>query len=142
MSEKEQQKKQVPLREGLFKLPSSPAEKGYLIGSKCRKCGETFFPKRVYCAYCTEADMEELALSTKGKLHTFTISRAVPPGSIMQAPYAIAQVRLPEGALVTSVLTDCDPETLDIGMDVELVIERVMEDDEGNELMAFKFRPI
>lgn len=142
MSEKERPKKQVPLKEGLFKLPSSPAEKGYLIGSKCRTCGETFFSKRVYCANCTGADIEEVALNTRGKLHTFTISRVVPPGSIMQAPYVIAQVRLPEGVLVTSVLTDCNFEALDIGMDVELVIEKVMEDEEGNEVMAFKFKPI
>ncbi len=133
------QKKQIPLKEGLFKLPSTPSERGYLIGSRCRTCGETFFPKRVYCANCTGKDLEEIALSTKGKIHTFTISREVPPGSIMQAPYAIVQVRLPEGALVTSVLTDCDLEALDIGTDAQLVIEKVMEDEEGNDIMAFKF---
>ena len=142
MSEKEPQKRQIPLKEGLFKLPSSPSEKGYLIGSRCRTCDETFFPKRVYCASCTGKDLEELALSTKGKIHTFTISRVVPPGSIMKAPYVIAQIRLPEGVQVTSVLKDCDLEALDIGMDVELVIEKVMEDEEGNEVMAFKFKPV
>jgi len=141
MSEKELQKRQVPLKEGLFKLPSSPSQESHLIGSKCRTCGETFFPKRVYCAHCTGKNLEEVALSTKGKIHTFTISRVVPPGSIMQPPYAIAQVKLLEGVLVTSVLADCDLEALDIGIDVEMVIEKVMENEEGSEIMAFKFKP-
>ena len=135
-------KRQVPLREGLFQLPSSPGEKGFLIGSKCRSCGEVFFPRRFYCANCTSADMEETPLSTRGRLETFTISRGVPPGSIMQAPYGIGQIRLPEGALVTTVFADCDLEKLDIGMDMELVIEKVKEDEEGNDVMAFKFKPV
>jgi len=135
-------KRQVPLKEGLFKLPSSPEEKGFLIGSRCRSCGEVFFPGRVYCANCTSADMEEIPLSTRGKLETFTISRGVPPGSIMQAPYGIGQVRLPEGALVTTVFAQCDLEKLDIGMDMELVMEKVKEDEQGNDVMAFKFKPV
>ncbi len=142
MSEKEPQKRQVPVQEGLFKLPSSPSEKGYLIGTRCRECGETFSSKRKYCANCTGADMEEIALSTKGKIHSFTISRMVPPGSVMEAPYVLAQVRLSDGGLVSSVLTDCDVEAVDIDMDVELVIEKVMEDEEGNDVMSFKFKPI
>ncbi len=86
--------------------------------------------------------MEEVALSRRGKLDTFTISRAVPPGSIMQAPYAIARILLPERVLITTVLASCELEALDIGMEMELVIEKVMEDEEGNEVMAFKFKPV
>lgn len=142
LSENAPQKRQVPLKEGLFQLPSSHSQKGHLIGSKCRTCGETFFPRRVYCAYCTGKNLEEVALSTKGKIHSFTISRMVPPGSVMQAPYAIAQIKLPEGVLVTSVLADCDLEVLNIDIDVEMVIEKVMENEEGDNIMAFKFKPV
>lgn len=133
-------KRQIPLKEGLFRLPSRERE-GYLIGSKCRTCGETFFPKRLYCAKCTSSGMDEVALSTRGKLESFTISRGVPPGSVMKAPYGLAQIRLPEGPLVTTVVADCDLEALGIGMDMELVLQKVMEDEQGNEVMAFKFKP-
>lgn len=134
-------KRQIPLKEGLFRLPSHGGD-GYLVGSKCRTCGETFFPKRLYCAKCTSSDTEEVALSRRGKLESFTISRGVPPGSVMKAPYGLAQIRLPEGILVTTILADCDLETLDIEMDMELVFEKIKEDEEGNEVMAFKFRPV
>ena len=142
MAETASSKKQIPLDERLFKLPSHPGESGHLLGSRCRSCGETFFPKRPYCASCAGGDMGEIALAGRGRLDTFTISRAAPPGSVMQAPYAIARIRLPEGVLITSVLADCDLEALDIGMEVELVIEKVKEDEEGNDVMAFKFKPV
>lgn len=135
-------KKQVPLKAGWYKIPESPAEKGYLIGSRCRSCREVFFPKRFYCANCSSPDIEEVALSTRGVIDTFTISTMTPPGSIMQAPYALARVKLPEGARVMTVLTDCDLGKLDIGMEVELVIRKVKEDEEGNEVMAYMFKPI
>ncbi len=39
-------KKSVPIEEGLFTIPSYGGQEGQLIGSKCRLCGEVFFPKR------------------------------------------------------------------------------------------------
>jgi len=86
--------------------------------------------------------MEEVALSTRGKLETFTISRATPPGSLIQAPYGLGYVRLPEGCIVQTVLSECDPQKLKIDMDMELVIEKIREDEEGNDVMAFKFKPV
>jgi hypothetical protein len=136
------EKKQVPIDPRMLKLPESPGDKGHLIASRCRDCGEVFFPKKPFCLNCTSPNMEEIALSTRGKLDTFTISRAVPPGSLMVAPYAIVQVALPEKAVVTAVMTDVDLESLDIGMDVEMVIEKIKEDEAGNDVMTFKFKPV
>jgi uncharacterized OB-fold protein len=135
-------KRRVPLFEDMLALPDSPTEKARLIGSRCRSCNEVFFPIRHYCAGCTSADMEEMRLGPKGVIHTYTISRATPPGSIMKAPYGIAQIALPEGVLVTAVLADCDLEALDIGQKVELVVEKLREDEDGNEVVSFKFKPL
>lgn len=134
--------KMVPIKPGLFKLPSTSGENGYLVGSKCRNCGEVFWPARIYCANCSEDDMEEVALGGKGKISTYTIVRQTLPGSVMTAPYGLGVVDLPEGAHVRGVFTDCRPEDLDIGVEVEAVIEKVKEDPEGNDVMAFKFRPV
>lgn len=135
-------KQVIPLREGLFHLPSSPGEQAYLIGSRCRHCKETFHPRRVYCAYCSSSDMEEVRLSSRGTLHTFTIVHQTLPGSAILAPYAIGRVRLPEGVTVQTVIADCDPETLEIDMPMEMFIRKVKEDDAGNELVSFFFRPV
>ena len=71
---------------------------------------------------------------------TFAIARETPPGSLIQAPYVVAQVKLPEKVIVGSVLTDCDVDSVRCDMPVELVLEKVKEDAEGNDVVAFKFR--
>ncbi len=139
--ESKPRKKIISIRADLLKLPESPSEKAYLIGTECQDCGMTFSSKRYYCGSCTSGNMKEIALSNRGKLDTYTISRMTPPGSVMQAPYALGVISLPGGARITAVLTECDFETLDIGMDMELVVEKVKEDERGNDIISFKFRP-
>jgi len=58
----------------------------------------------------------------------------------MQAPYVIVVVQLAEGAMVQAVLADCDPEAVQVGMEVEMVLEKMGTSAEGNDLMAFKFK--
>jgi uncharacterized OB-fold protein len=133
-------KRVVPLREGLFRIPDSPSEKPSLIAARCPRCGEHFFPKRAICLACGHEGLDETYLTGPGKIWTFTIARETPPGSLIQAPYVVAQVRLPEKVIVGSVLTDCDVDSVRVDMPVELVLEKVKEDQEGNDVVAFKFR--
>jgi len=136
----EKPKRVVPLREGIFRIPTSPGEKSTLIASRCPRCGEHFFPKRAICLACGQVGLEEAYLTGPGKIWTFTIARMTPPGSLIEAPYVVAQVELPERVIVTSVLSDCDVDSVRVDMPVELVLEKVKEDDEGNDVVAFKFR--
>ena len=142
MPQSRSEKKAVSLMPDLLVITSSARENGHLVGSKCRMCGETFFPKRHHCARCTSADVDEIRLGRKGSIFTYTISRATPPGSIMKAPYGIAQIQLPEGTMITAVLAECNLETLSIGQEAELVVEKVKEDEAGNDVMSFKFKPL
>jgi hypothetical protein len=43
---------------------------------------------------------------------------------------------------VESRLTECDPDLLSIGIEMELVIVPFRTDDDGNEVMTFAFRPV
>jgi len=79
--------------------------------------------------------------STKGKLYSFTLNQQPMPGSAIMPPYIIAQVLLPEGVIVETVLTDADFDSLEIGRDVEMVVEKLKEDEEGNDVITFKYRP-
>lgn len=91
-----QSAKQKPVRQGLFYQPTSPDEKPYLIGSKCSACGYVAFPKRPVCPICIrEGTMNEIALSTRGRINTFTISRVASIG--FKAPYIQAYVDLRRG---------------------------------------------
>lgn len=138
-------KKQVPIKEGMMSLPRSPADKGHLIGSKCRKCGELFFIKRDICEKCQSQDLEEIALSSNGKLYAFSVMYypAPPPYKPDNpfVPFGIGWIELPEGLVLYSLLTENDPKKLKIGMAMELTIEKFGQDKDGNDIMVCMFKP-
>ncbi len=140
MSEREER---ILYQEHEYYRADLPDEPPYLIGSRCRGCGFTTFPPRVSCPSCmSRASMEQVSLGSTGTIDTFSILHVGAPG--FAAPYAIAYVIMPAGVRVLSLLTGCEPseEALEIGARVELVIEKIREDEEGNEVRGFKFRPV
>ena len=139
MGEKDSINNKVPVKEGLFRSPSG--ESPYLIGSKCRACGEVFFPARVICRRCFKQDMEEMGIGQRGKLYTFTKILKTPIGSMIQAPYLVGKVEMPEGELIQTLLIDCDELELKVGMPMELVIDKIGKDEAGNEMLGYKYRP-
>jgi len=135
-------KKQRPIKEGLFEIR---AEGPRLVGSRCRECGEVTFPANPFCPQCCRETTETIQLSGRGALYSFTIQRFKPPppfrGSEPFAPYGVGMIELPEGVRVTSALEESDPERLRVGMEMELLITKFFEDDEGIDVLSFKFKP-
>ena len=43
---------------------------------------------------------------------------------------------------VETRLKESDPEKLNIGMPMELVFDKFMEDEEGNDIISFSFAPL
>lgn len=141
--EQQKEKKRLPVLPGIFHEAVSPTETSHLIGSKCRACGRVFFPARSICRVCmVEGTMEETPLSTRGKIDTFTVVQVAPLG--FKAPYIQAYVDLPEGPRIFSLITGCEPSqnALKEGQEVELVIDKITEDEKGNDLIGYKFRPV
>lgn len=112
-----------------------------LVGGRCPACGRTYFPTKLVCPSCFSADQEKVPLSGTGTLHTFTRSHMGPSG--MKAPFTIGFIDLPEGIKLFSLLTECDPwdKVLSVGMEMELVIETIRHDEDGHEIVGYKFRP-
>lgn len=138
----ETEKKRFPVLPGIIHEATSSTEKSYLIGSRCTACGRTFFPKRTVCPVCMRETMEEKPLSTRGKIDTFTVVHVAPMG--FKAPYIQAFVDLPEGPRIFSLITGCEPSenALKEGTEVDLVIDKIVEDEKGNDLIGYKFRPV
>ena len=132
--------KKIPIHEGLFNIPSSPSEKPYLIGSRCRNCQEVMFPQRRICLNCFGKGLEQVALNSRGRLFTFTINHQGPKE--FSTPYASGYIDLPEGVRIYSLLTDWETKGLKIGAEMKLVIEKIKEDNEGNVVLGYKFRPL
>ncbi len=142
MSGEAPKKERIPTGEGLFVIPSSPSGKPYLVGSKCRSCGEVVFPARRCCRRCTSMNLEEVALSRKAKLYSFTTVRVKLPDAKSASPYLTGIVELPEGERIRTLLTDGDNASLKIGDEMELVIDVVYEDESGREVLGWKFKPV
>jgi len=141
MSKATSEKKQLPLRRGRFIIPEEAGAKPYLLASKCGNCGKYFSSPRVICLNCGKQEMKMVPLSGKGKLYTYTIVWQQLPGSLVKVPYAIAIVAMEEGCQIHGVVTE-DFESLEIGMDMEVYYEKIMEDDEGNDLIVDKYRAV
>ena len=92
----------VPIEQGFFRIPDDPAEPPRLLGSRCPSCGEAFFPRRLVCDKCLHEGTEDMELSTRGTIHTWTYCH-VPLFGKKDADvvgYGVAQVDLPEGPRV------------------------------------------
>jgi len=125
----------VPLREGLFEN----VEGGRLLGSRCKSCGKIYFPKAQFCFNCFNNDMEEVGLSRRGKLYAYTIGRMA--STHFQPPYAIGLVDLPEGVRVFAPLKTTEGKSYRIGMDMEVVIEELWQEDD-RQIIGYKFKPV
>ena len=109
----------VPIEEGFFRIPEDPAEPPRLLGSRCPACGEVFFPRRLVCAKCLHEGTEDMELSTEGVIYTWTYCH-VPLFAKKDADvagYGVAQVDLPEGPRVQSILSG-ERDDFAIGMPV------------------------
>ncbi|MBW2291077.1 MAG: Zn-ribbon domain-containing OB-fold protein [Deltaproteobacteria bacterium] len=140
-------KRRIPVQEGLFTWPSDEPQ---LIASRCSACGDVAFPRQQSCPDCSSDDVDEILLSRRGTVWTWTIQNFPPPippyaGSGDRdtfVPYGVAYIELPEGIRVEARLTENDPEKLSIGMEMEMVVEKFASDDDGNELVTFAFQPV
>lgn len=87
--------------------------------------------------------MIPVTLPKRGKIITYTVMYTVPPNFEIFKPYIIALVQLEDGTYLTTQLTDCKPEEITLGMDVEAVIRKINEDGrDGIIYYAYKFRPM
>ena len=136
--------KRIPIVEGVF---TETADGPRLIGSRCADCGTPQFPRSPVCRnpQCNGRNVEDVMLSPRGDLWSYTIQHYKPPAPMRFddpfVPYGIGLVDLPEGLRVLSMMTAADPDRLKIGMKVELVLEPLHHDDDGNEVITWKFRP-
>jgi len=96
----------------------------------------------VICVACGQNGLDEAELSTRGRVWTYTIAGQTPPGSMVEAPYALAVVELPEKVAIRAVLTDVDLAEVKVGMEVEIKLVKMKEDEEGNDVVSYMFRPV
>jgi len=134
---------EVLVQAGLFNYPLTDGERPALKGNRCTQCGKTFFPQRAVCPECfVSGQMEETELERQGVVYASTVVRVSSPTGI-KAPYAYGYVDLPADQLrVFALFTGADPGSFVPGREVEVVLEPIGKDTEGNTVIGYKFRPV
>lgn len=126
-----------PLHDGLYRLePEGPA----LIGNRCAPCDRVFFPPRDYCACCTSPILDEVSLSRTGRIGAFSLIDRQPADAWVSPPYLQAEIELPEGVSVFTLLDTDDIDRVSIGQDARLEL-RALATPEGPRTV-FVFSPV
>lgn len=134
--------KVIPALPGAFEIVHGQP---YLVGTKCSKCGRAFFPPRYICTYClTDESVQKVRLGNIGRLYSYTVIHV--SSKEFNPPYVFGYVILePENIRIptpiTGVRNAANPEELETGMKMEMVIEKLLDDDRGNVVITYKFRP-
>ena len=140
MSSPAQEEKSVPVIPGAYEFKNGEP---HLIGTKCTKCGSAFFPPRQVCSYClTDKTVEKARLGNTGKLYVYTVINVA--SKMFNPPYAFGFVMLePENIRIPTLLSGVtDPNELETGTPLKMVIEKLRTDPSGVDVMTFKFRPL
>lgn len=143
----EQTKTRVPAVAGLHTMDAEP----HLIGGKIPGRETYFFPKHLAGgdpAVGGAVELEEVLLSRRGKIWSYTSSNYQPPAPFVAVtdpfePITIAAVELEKEQMV--ILGQCiagvTPADLRVGTEVELVIDTLYEDD-AHEYLVWKWKPV
>jgi len=97
-------------------------KKGILTGARCPKCSNVYVPPRGSCAACGVATAEEVELSDKATVQSFTIVSIPIPGNPIQPPYVIANL-VADGANISFIhlMSECVNEDVHMGQRVQAV---------------------
>lgn len=110
-----------------------------LLANKCTSCGKVYFPKLEFCANCSGTELEDIALSRRGKLFTYTTTYM--PSIHFEAPYANGFIDVKEGARVFAPLDIIEDKPFKVGMEMQLIIDTLWTEGE-KEFVGFKFSPV
>jgi uncharacterized protein len=121
-----------------------------LLGTRCEACGCYFFPpERTLCRNpaCVSTSLTEVELSKRGKVWSFSVNHYAAPapyvGKEPFEPYTVVAVELQTEQMVVlgQLAEGVDPATLEIGQEVEVMIEPLFTDEDG-EHIVWKWRPV
>ncbi len=108
-----------------FTAGSAPArflsqlKRGVLTGQRCPRCENVYVPPRGSCPACGVATKEEVILSDKATVQSFTIVSLPIPGNPIQPPFIVANL-VPDGANISFIhlMSECVNEEVRIGQRV------------------------
>ena len=139
-------KTRVAAAEGWYTLDEDAPT---LLGRRGTETGSYFFPPTLAFSRNPAApaeELEEVALSRRGKVWSWTTNYYKPPEPYVSpdpfVPYTVVAVELIEEQMVVlgPLAADVDPADLSAGLEVELGLTTLYEDDD-HEYIVWNWRP-
>lgn len=110
---------------------------GKVYATKCKKCGELYYPPQVDCPNCLTSEVEWIQLS-EGNLETFTQVYLKPQGfSHYEQNYIVAIAKTTEGMKVMGWLEETDIKNVKVGMLVKITAKTMLD---GFPAVIFKMK--
>ena len=121
-----------PARRPVMQQPSAPAmfrnrkQKLSFYGSRCLVCQTPHYPRQRICVNCRSKDqMEDYCfLRKKARIKTYAVDYLT---SSQDPPVTFAVIDFEEGGRVIFEMTDCIPDSIDIGAEVEFTFRKLFE---------------
>ncbi|MDP9820253.1 Zn-ribbon domain-containing OB-fold protein [Nocardioides massiliensis] len=122
-----------------------------LVGSTCTHCGtHAFPPETTFCKNpaCSGEEFAATELSRRGRVWSYTDAQYQPPPPYIPRtdpyePFALAAVELDEGLVVLGQVADgYGVADLKVGAEVELVVEPLYVDEDGEERTVWRWKPV
>ena len=99
-----------------------------LLLQKCNDCGHCWLPPSILCPRCGSTDFQRIQASGKAKIFTWEVThQGLYPA--WDTPFNVAIVELEEGPRMHTNIVGCKNEDLYVDMPVELVFEKVEDQD-------------
>ena len=121
----------VPLVEPLTEPFWAAAREHRLVIQRCTSCGTFRHLPHVLCGTCQSPAHEWVESAGRGTVYTYiVVVHPVHPAAAAVVPYNVAVVQLDDcgGVLVPSIVVDCLPEDVHVGMAVDVVWDRVSDE--------------
>ena len=96
-------------------------DSGRVAGTRCKGCGESFFPPRADCCKCLSGEMAWFEITGTGKLISYSTLSYAPTGFEQDLPYTIALVEFGDNLRLFGRLSkEIRAEEITIGMDLRV----------------------
>ncbi len=110
-------------------------EKGELRGTKCKNCGNEYFPPRVDCAGCLGSNMDWFKIEGAGSLISFTRAGYAPTGFEADVPYILALANFNGTKVFGRLSKSVDVEKLSVGATLNIAVSTL---DDGQLIYEFE----
>lgn len=112
-------------------------EGGKVMGTRCKDCGQVFFPPRADCYLCLASNVEWFEVSGSGKLVTYSKLQFAPVGFEDDVPYCIALLDYGKYKVFGRIAKDVPESEIEVGMEMKTVANKT-----SNEQLNYVFQKV